>query len=106
MGTIPMPKPGYDAIVDEYNYEGKRLGNYATCSAQGFVVQVGMFASFSYHVGLWIYYLCTLRYKMQAETVRKRVEPFLHAISTLLPILVGAVAWSKKLFNVVPFKPF
>jgi len=103
--TLPMPKPKDDQYVDLFNYAGKRIGNRETCTAQGFIIFTGLFISFSYHVSLWVYYLCTIRYKMDADTISRRVEPYLHLFSITVPPIMGCFPLARGLYNPVPDRP-
>jgi len=100
--TLPMPKPGDDLFVDSYNFAGKRIGNIGTCTAQGYFTSVGTLISFTYYVSLWVYYLCTIRYKMEAVTISGQVEPYLHFISVTLPLILGILPLAKDLYNPLP----
>lgn len=82
--TIPMP-------VDQiYPFEGfQSRGNMTTCEIQGFARLFGTGCSFIYNCGLVFFYLCILRLKMRDETIRKCVEPTIHVISWLIPLVSG-----------------
>ena len=58
ISTIPMPK---DVI---YPYGGPSFGNIRTCEAQAFLIWVGIPFTSSTNMLLNIYYLCTVRYKI------------------------------------------
>ena len=103
--TLPMPRPGYDKFVDAFGYQGKRMGNYSTCAAQGFFVLTGTFISLTYFFCLFIYYLCTIRFKIRPEIISRRIEPFLHLISVTIPAALFSILLQKNLFNVDPSKP-
>jgi len=103
--TLPMPKPGDDTYVDSYNYAGKRIGNRATCTAQGFIIYTGLIISFSYHISLWVYYLCTIRYKLEADTISRRIEPYLHLFNITLPLTLACFPLARGLYNPLPDRP-
>ena len=103
--TLPMPRPGYDKFVDAYGYQGKRMGNYSTCAAQGFFVLTGSVISFAYFFSLFIYYLCTIRLKIRPEIISRRIEPFLHFFSLTIPVALFSILLHKNLFNVDNTKP-
>ena len=103
--TLPMPRPGYDKFVDTYGYQGKRMGTYSTCAAQGFFVLTGSVISFAYFFSLFIYYLCSIRFKIRPEIISRRIEPFLHLISLTIPVALFSIMLHKNLFHVDPLKP-
>jgi len=104
--TLPMPKYGYDRFIDSYSYEGKRIGNYATCRAQGFSIYIGTFISFTYHVSLWVFYVCTIRYHMEPKVITKYVEPWLHIVSIVIPTGIGLVFLFRSYFNPNDRRPY
>jgi hypothetical protein len=55
------------------------LGNEATCSAQGFVLQFSAIASLFYNVALSVYYLLVIVYSVREERIKK------HGLGLLLP---------------------
>mmetsp|Transcript_7810 Transcript_7810/g.8599 ORF Transcript_7810/g.8599 Transcript_7810/m.8599 type:complete len:479 (+) Transcript_7810:191-1627(+) len=59
------------------------FGNSGTCSAQGFLNQVGSTGSPFYSFSLAILYLCIIKYDMREITFRKKFEPFIHVIPNL-----------------------
>lgn len=104
--TLPMPKPGSDRYIDSYNFEGKRIGNYTTCSAQSFLIYTSAFTSFVYHISLWVFYSCKIHYRMQTVTIVNYVEPFLHVFSIGIPMIFGLIVLLKGFFNVNTTRPF
>ena len=82
--SLPFPKD--DKWVDVYNYDGMRLGNYATCSAQGFLQFYGFFGSYFYYQFLVVYYVCTVVFAMQPKRINTLVEPFMHIITIAISI--------------------
>ncbi len=83
--TLPMPK---DMIYQQF--QGLVLGNDFTCRTQGFFVTVGSISGVMYNLMLSIYYLCSIRYDMSDDVFSKRLEPWLHAISVFLGVLVAS----------------
>ena len=72
LGPLPAPP------LDELPFPG-RNGTTASCTFQGFLLQIGLM-SFGYTNMLMIYYILVIRYNIPDETISKRIEPFLHAI--------------------------
>jgi len=75
-----LPVPMDDKWVNLYNYDGRRVGNYASCDAQGFFQFFGFLGEFLYYMMLCVYYACTLAFSMKEETITKFVEPWMHII--------------------------
>lgn len=65
-------------------------GTTQTCTAQGFFLQLGL-AIPMYNASLSIYYLLVIKYNMLDDTLRRRVEPSMHAASFLF---AGATAFA------------
>lgn len=89
LGTLPMPAPG-DYWTDINNIAGKRMGNVHTCAAQGLFFVLGVEAYFHYYVGLLLYYVCAIGFKMSNETMRRCLEPLIHTVS-IVSALVSAI---------------
>jgi len=68
----------------------KSIGNISTCNAQGFFALFGAVALPLYSLSLQFFFLCNIKYKMKAEDIQRRVEPFLHCIP-LLYGMIGAI---------------
>lgn len=88
---LPMPRPGLSPAVDAYMYQGLRLGNTQTCSAQGFIYTVGILGTYTYNTGLCIYYACAIFFKLKKQTIRNRVESVIH-VSVIFYFLVPIIA--------------
>ena len=78
----PMPK---DVI---YPFAGPSYGTTDTCEAQGLVYVTGSSIVVGMNGILNIYYVCTLRYKMKAETFSKFVEPILLVLGIVIPVVL------------------
>ena len=85
--TLPMPQDNED--VDDYGFEGTRLGSISTCTAQGFFFLFGKIASSSYLATVCAYYACSISYSMTEAKIVKDFEAILH-ISAL--VSAGAIA--------------
>ncbi len=97
--TIPMPSDVYDF----YPFKGKALGTVGTCEAQGFLIALG--TSFALLTNCWlnIYYLCTIRYGISEERMKKRIIPFMLAST---PILGSPAPLAKLMMNHFHPHPF
>ncbi len=80
--TIPMPSDVYDV----YPFQGKAIGNVGTCVAQSFFIQLGTLFIFASNCCLNIYYLCTIRYGMSEEMMKKGVLPKMLILCTLVAL--------------------
>lgn len=83
--SLPMPKEMPLEKEFGYHWVGTRLGNTATCSAQGFLSNFGLGATVTYNSALCLYYGCTVALTMREDKVKKFIEPFLH----IWPIAMG-----------------
>ena len=86
---LPMPKPGLSECVDLYSYQGLRLGNTHTCTAQGFFSTFGVMSTYSYNAGLTVYFACAIYFKLKRRTIQNRVEPVLHSLALLVPLALA-----------------
>jgi len=88
MTHLPMPREGLNTMVDSMNYEGLRVGNSRTCSAQGFFYFFGAQATYLYNGALSVYYYCVIVRTMREDAVKKKVEIPLHLLATFWPLVV------------------
>jgi hypothetical protein len=73
-------------------------GTTATCSFQGFLIQVGM-GSFSYSASLMVYYVLVLRFKVRDTRMVKYFEPWLHGIPLLFHFATGILGFFWEIYN-------
>lgn len=85
MGLTTLPMPKNNEIIDSYGLQGLKLGNFNTCTAQGFIVFFGMVASYSYLSSLCIYHTYTISYSIPGSNVIKVIEPLFH----IFPLVLG-----------------
>ena len=69
------------------------IGNDRTCSAQGFLLILGL-AVPMYNTSLSLFYLLIIRYNVRRATLSAKIEPFLHAVSILAPLTLAIVSLS------------
>ncbi len=86
------------------------MGNQASCSAQGFIVQFSI-SSVVYNSALSLYYLLVIQFGWSEDRIR-RLEPFIHIISISWGLSTATVALFLKLYNpanwdcwIAPFPP-
>ena len=92
LSTWPMPQDSSAMFAS---------GNMATCSVQGFFVQVYIVSSF-YSVSLAIYYTLVLRYDWSEAQVRK-LEPYLHSVPLLWGLGTAIIGIPLKVYNPAGF---
>jgi len=85
MGLTTWALPSDNKWVDMYGFEGTRLGNVSTCSAQGFFSMFGTTTMYVYNIALSVYYACIIAFSMSEKKMKKCVEPLLH----LFPVIIG-----------------
>jgi hypothetical protein len=67
----------------------------STCATQGFFVFLGSRGAGFYCCGLSLFYLCSIYMHMEADKIKKYVEPYIHAISILFPLLLSVSKLSR-----------
>lgn len=98
--TLPLPND--DKWVNLYHYEGTRLGSYATCDAQGFFQFYGLLGSYLYNMVLCVYYAIALSLSIKDETIKRKVEPWLHLIPLCLSTWLSLEILFEKGYNPAP----
>eukprot|EP00977_Amphora_coffeiformis_P017452 scaffold5704_cov174-Amphora_coffeaeformis.AAC.2 len=68
MGTWPSPH-----YLEDEHLDGTNMGNYHTCQVQGFIAQLGGFATYSFNISLAVIYLLMIRYNWKEEKRRALV---------------------------------
>ncbi|KAL7528349.1 hypothetical protein ACHAWF_002525, partial [Thalassiosira exigua] len=76
-------------------------GNQATCDASGFLNTIGFFASLLYSCSVNFYYLFLIRYNKSEAYIRRKVEPWLHAVPASFALVVSVVFVAMEGNNVV-----
>ena len=66
------------------------MGNEATCKVQYFFVALGI-AVPMYNASLCLLYLFTICYRVRQRHFVTRIEPYLHASSVLIPLVIATV---------------
>jgi len=66
------------------------IGSMQTCKAQYFFYSLGL-AVPMYNASLCLLYLLTIRYRLHQRRFSKKVEPFLHISSVLIPLSIAIV---------------
>jgi len=95
--TIPMPK---DMIYKQF--DGKAFGNTTTCSIQGYIYSTGGLCALLYNAILWIYYLCSIRFRMRDAIFRRCLEPFLYLYAIVFSVVMPMLVWHYEQFNPSP----
>ncbi len=91
LGTLPMPKEVPPEFLHFHYFEtpGVRLGNFATCEAQGFLWLSGIFTMFCYNLSLSVYYALSLAFGMKDKIIRRYVEPIFHLFALTVVLVPG-----------------
>ncbi len=100
--TIPMPSD----VHEVYPFKGKSYGNVGTCDAQGFIIWMGTFLAISTNCCLNAYYLCTIRYEMSEERVKKKILPLMLLFCMLVSIPIPMAALLLDYINPQPLSNF
>lgn len=67
-------------------FQSSVLGNWTTCSLQGFFFLIGFECAFAFNTLLCIYYLNVIRYKCSEEKFRKCQEPLFFGLAIIIPL--------------------
>jgi hypothetical protein len=92
---------GATMVPKEMNYliPGAQ-GNTATCTAQGFLINLGAHVVALYNCSICYYYLSIIRYNEKDAYIRDKLEPWFHGISTIIPLVCrGFVFIAMKGYN-------
>lgn len=100
--TLPMPSD----VHDVYPFAGQALGNKVTCNIQGVLILGGQAFAISSTLALSVFYVCTIRYGMMEDIVKKRLLPFLLVLSCILSFPVAIVPLSLSLVNPRPYETY
>lgn len=90
LSSAPIPRGTYGAYG--------AVGTTATCTAQGFFVQLG-FAEPSYSCMLAIYFVLVIQLNVAERDIRRRIEPLMHVFAVLYPLGTAVAGLPLKLFN-------
>merc|ERR1711865_1346835 len=74
--TLTMPR---DSIYDQF--DGLKLGNQATCNAQGFLFMFGALCTSMYNAALMVYFYLSIHKRMSDNSMSRCIEPFFHIAS-------------------------
>lgn len=75
------------------------IGTQGTCVAQGFFLQFAGMAVPLYNAFLSLYYLLVIRFNVTENTLRKYVEPSMHAFAFIFAIGTGVAGLVLQLYN-------
>jgi len=73
--------------------------NWAACKTQGFLLYAGGHMSICYNCALCVYYVCVIKLNYSDTKIKKKVEPFLHAIPWAYAIIFSSCALATKSIN-------
>ena len=73
--------------------------NQAACSTQGFFITLGMAIGPLNNCALCIYYVCVIKLNMSVAKIKKKVEPYLHAIPWMTAIIISSIALATNSIN-------
>jgi hypothetical protein len=73
--------------------------NQAACNVQGFFVVLGGILSPFYNCALCVYYLCVIKFNYSDTKIKKKIEPYLHAVPWTWASLGAVYALASKSIN-------
>ena len=74
-------------------------GNVRTCDAQGYIIVVGSTIAALYNCSICFYYLAIIKYSKKEEYISKKLEPWFHAISIMIPVICTSITLPMGAFN-------
>jgi len=73
--------------------------NQAACNAQGFFFVLGSILSPFYNCALCVYYLCVIKFNYSDTKIKKKIEPYLHAVPWTWASFCAVYALASKSIN-------
>jgi MFS family permease len=98
LGTIMLPS---DTI---YKFAGPILGNDITCQIQGWLIVFGLVGATSLYASLAWYFVLKISFKLDANTVRRWIEPVMYCYTLILAIFVPTFYLYKNIFHPTPYE--
>jgi len=80
-------------------YTAASTSNQAACSTQGFFFTIGMVVGPLNNCALCIFYVCVVKLNMSVAKIKKKVEPYLHAIPWMIAIIMSSIALATRSIN-------
>jgi len=74
-------------------------GNVHTCDTQGFFLFLGLIGAPLYNCSMCFYYLAVIKFNKKDAFIRKKLEPYFHAVPILLSLIGAITILSKESFN-------
>ncbi len=74
-------------------------GNLSTCTLQGFGITFGYAVAGLYNSSICFYYLAIIKYNKKDEYIRKKLEPWFHALAVGPPLVTSSIALAMQGFN-------
>lgn len=75
------------------------IGNSTSCDIQGFLTILGCSGTVLYTLSLTIYFLLVIKYNVPEGVIKKRFEPFFHAVPILFSITISVTVLATQNFN-------
>ena len=74
-------------------------GNAWTCDTNGFLLYMGGMGGMLFNCSLCFYYLAIIKFNKKDDYIKKKLEPWFHGISILLPLFYSIFFLAKQGFN-------
>ena len=74
-------------------------GNVHSCDTQGFFLFLGIMGAPLYNCSLCFYYLAVVKFNKKDAFIRKKLEPFFHAVPILVSVSGAIIILAKQSFN-------
>ena len=74
-----------------YHFSGPMLGNFRTCTAQAYFMLLGTSTVAVLNLSLSWYYVCSICFKMEPETIKKYIELIFFAFPVILGVTLSNI---------------
>jgi hypothetical protein len=99
--SIPATAAATTATTIDDTERNMTANNRATCTAQGFFIQLGYIGP-TYNAILCLYFLFIIKFNIRDKDIQQKYikyEPFMHTCAILPPLIVAILTVSMNLFN-------
>ena len=78
-------------------------GNIGTCTAEGFILTVGVMMTSLYNCSICFYYLSIVKFNKKDEYIISALEPWFHGVPVTVALVIGVMGLFMKGFNNMGF---
>ena len=97
LGSVTSPSPSSSSGSAYYSYGN--YGNNTTCTISGAVFHFVFVSTMIYNGATGIYYYISVHTNWSDQYVKTRVEPFMHAVAWLYPLIGAAIGVALDMYH-------